>query len=513
MAVMKVRDKSGNVKKLHAVKVFVENGLRTSVVEFTQMNDLVSSYLEDADSKYTDGNGSSLSVMSSYQQALNDRPLGYSITSSKGNNLYLQNEESGEGWMLPVYPDISNPIFNAVPYKVSQFLVKDPDGNLLESGRIKPTGKVRMISFCGYIRNCRDLGGWNCDGGTVKYGLLFRSGTVASSESWIDTKIAKALGIKHHIDFRNDNEANNVTESCLGSDVHYERITLDLYYKDIIDPTSADYKNTKKVMRRIIDSVIYNEPVIFNCSLGRDRTGTIALMLLALLGVSISDIDKDYELSSFAPDEIYCARTRSDYQALQTYLATFGGKTLQENAVWWFVIAGFSISELNAFRSAMIEGTPSELSKDDFYMYTNQLSIATDTDGAIYNSIGYKSSARLSSSGEVTNANGMDATGFIPCVSGDIVRMRGIHFNNESMNSQNHRVCFYDSAKKFIQLAQCGNEYLDPSLILSGVYDASCELVQFTLNENQYTTGCAFIRICGDTFDSNAVITVNEEIV
>ena len=39
----------------------------------------------------------------------------------------------------------------------------------------------------------------------------------------------------------------------------------------------------------------------FNCSLGRDRTGTFALIMLGILDVIEGDISKEYEITYFAP--------------------------------------------------------------------------------------------------------------------------------------------------------------------------------------------------------------------
>lgn len=366
--------------------------LDSTVKEFTQMNDKVAQYLAAADASYTDSNGSSVSVIADYETAEGDadRPLGYPLTATSGN-IYLQNEDSGNGWKLSVGTDvIRSSVLNAVPNDVSQYLVKDANGNLLENGRIKPTGKVRMIRFCGFVRNCRDLGGWACDGGTVNYGKLFRSAVVHTGETWIDPQIGQNIGINHHIDFRSDAEANYITESSLGALVRYQRTPLNLYYADIIDPTQADYENAKKVFRTIIDAAIHGEGVIYNCSLGRDRTGTITFMLLALLGVARADIDKDYELSSFSgynsPNIQSARRTRTDYQEMATYLATLGGSTLRDNVVWWFLNAGFTLSELNAFRSAMASGTPDELSASDFiieHTITNTLTGCTTSNPAV----------------------------------------------------------------------------------------------------------------------------------
>ncbi len=45
----------------------------------------------------------------------------------------------------------------------------------------------------------RDLGGWECDGGTVKYGKLIRGGEPAASD--IDV-LVNQCGIRHELNLR-----------------------------------------------------------------------------------------------------------------------------------------------------------------------------------------------------------------------------------------------------------------------------------------------------------------------
>lgn len=593
-----VREKTGETALLKSPEVGpkIENltVLRETVQTYSQMNERVRAYLEEADSAYTEDNGDTVSVMEQFQTAENDmdRPLGFPVGQTRGK-LYIQNESSGIGCALPVVEGSTDQIWNGIPGEVCRYQILDEEGNMLENGRICPSGRVRMIRFMGYIRNCRDLGGWECDGGTVRYGMLFRSGAPASQETWIDPKMAKALEIRHHVDLRGTNETED-TASCLGKQVRYVRLPLNLYYKNIIDVEGSDYTNVKAVMRTIIDGVIHGEPVLYNCSLGRDRTGTVSFMLLALLGVSGADIDKDYELSSFSPENQPAVRTRSDYQAMRTYLAGLGGQTLRDQVVRWFLEAGFSLEELNEFRGAMCTGTPETLVPEDsavyyrisldlsgcsgsndavqviaggsysntlsftggnnefvFFQvmmggadisesafqngvitvdsvtgdleitvsagfvaaYTNLLPLATDTDGSIFNTVGYMTGARLSSSGGISAANGMDATGFIPVAWGDMVSLRGIHFNKTSGNYSQHRIAFYDSSRTFFAMAQGNHATGDPETALMGMY-VDGELLAFQVQnwEENDLRNAAYFRICGDTFDSGAVITVNEEI-
>ena len=61
--------------------------------------------------------------------------------------------------------------------------------------------------------------------------------------------------------------------------------------------------NTQELYQQAIRSVIgcleKGKVVYFHCAGGADRTGTLAFLIEALLGVSESDLSKDYELTTF----------------------------------------------------------------------------------------------------------------------------------------------------------------------------------------------------------------------
>ena len=46
------------------------------------------------------------------------------------------------------------------------------------AGTLKPLDGLRLINGGTYGQNIRDLGGWACDGGTIKYGMLYRGADV-----------------------------------------------------------------------------------------------------------------------------------------------------------------------------------------------------------------------------------------------------------------------------------------------------------------------------------------------
>lgn len=116
--------------------------------------------------------------------------------------------------------------------------------------------------------------------------------------------------------------------------------------------------------------------------LGADRTGTVCAIIEALLGVAQSDIDKDYELTSFKGE----MRRRSDaaYAGLVRYMQTMAGTTLRDKVVNWAARIGITAAEINAFRAAMIDGTPETVTPDiATFAVTNTLSgAATDNTAA-----------------------------------------------------------------------------------------------------------------------------------
>jgi hypothetical protein len=64
--------------------------------------------------------------------------------------------------------------------------------------------------------------------------------------------------------------------------------------------TLENASNMKATLTRIFNAVHNNTNVYIHCMVGADRTGTVCMILEALLGVQIADCDKDFELTSFS---------------------------------------------------------------------------------------------------------------------------------------------------------------------------------------------------------------------
>lgn len=243
--------------------------------------------------------------------------------------------------------------------------VRSPFATDNAAGTLKPLDALRWIKTrenSAEAWNVRDLGGWACDGGTVKYGLLIRGGKLAAADR---TVLVGELGILHDLDLRGregggaDDEPE-MTASPLGSDVWYTRTQQYAWYA--LTPVSS----WQIYLRCVIDAVTHREPVYFHCTAGADRTGTLACVLEGMLGMSQSDIDKDYELTCFysgtSSDSAARRRNETDWTGLINAINAVPGDSFRDKCVHFAVgTCGMSMYDINAYRAAMIDGTPETL--------------------------------------------------------------------------------------------------------------------------------------------------------
>lgn len=242
------------------------------------------------------------------------------------------------------------------------------------AGTLKPLDALRWINTP-HAPNVRDLGGWACDGGKVKYGMMFRGGDMDATDRNV---LVDQCGVRAELNLRGKNEADYTppTSSVLGTDILY-------YIPDVYQWYSIANKTVwRGMLRFVFDCVLHNQPVYFHCAAGADRTGTFACVIEALLGVSQSDIDKDYELTSFYSgtysDAAARRRNESDWAGLINQINTLPGSTFRDKVVGWVAALGFTAAEINAVRAAMIDGTPETVTPSiDTYTVTNTLTNAT----------------------------------------------------------------------------------------------------------------------------------------
>lgn len=155
--------------------------------------------------------------------------------------------------------------------------------------------------------------------------------------------------------------------------------------------------------------------------------------------------------------------------------------------------------------------------------YTNRVPLSIDTDGSVYNDVGYMTGYRLNSSGVISEQINSFVTGFIPTKNGDIVRVYGCEWGT-TKHAMNY-ICAYDANFNFIggYSTTGGKEVLTLSkktLDICSHYEANENLdTTFTLS---CTSEIAYIRVSskGDTSENdfrfngeNMIITINEEII
>jgi protein-tyrosine phosphatase len=181
----------------------------------------------------------------------------------------------------------------------------------------------RLLNFEG-IDNFRDLGGYpSTDGRQIKWGVLYRSATLAES-SKADLHGLEQLKLATLVDFRSaaekEAEPNHLPDPT-GFKV-VEIPTLDEGNKAMVEEIMARIEsgnfdgfdpNAKMLeanrqfastftpqFRQFVHTVLEanGAPIVWHCSAGKDRTGFAAAILLRILGVPQDVVMQDYMASS-----------------------------------------------------------------------------------------------------------------------------------------------------------------------------------------------------------------------
>ena len=136
-----------------------------------------------------------------------------------------------------------------------------------------------------------------------------------------------------------------------------------------IDGTTTKYTQTADqnkiavwvAFNRLYQSVVVDkEPAIFHCSHGKDRTGTLALVLHGLLGVSVDDAKRDYATAWFCNQDT--TMTFSSINSLITSLKGYdSGNNFQKGCEAYLKECATKASDssgatkIAAFKTAMLE--------------------------------------------------------------------------------------------------------------------------------------------------------------
>ena len=105
-----------------------------------------------------------------------------------------------------------------------------------------------------------------------------------------------------------------------------------------------------KIFRIFLDEKNY--PIDFHCIAGADRTGRLALVLEALLGVREDEIVEDYIMTSLSSSGV---RGADSFRTEMKAFAAYPGATLQERVAGYVRDCGFSDADLIHFRELLLK--------------------------------------------------------------------------------------------------------------------------------------------------------------
>ena len=198
-------------------------------------------------------------------------------------------------------------------------------GTTVKSGSFTATGQVRMFDIPGSW-NWRDIGGWpGLNGNKIRYGQVFRGGSLNgvfigedntadvydhTKYTWSPEaqKACDFVGIKAELDLRGDPEDEGLygaeygmhtgtVRHCNIDGAEFIHIMTDLGYY---------YPKKRSSVIQDVAWIIYQlkkgNPVAIHCKSGADRTGAVLGVIEGLLGMSESDLARDYELTSISTE-------------------------------------------------------------------------------------------------------------------------------------------------------------------------------------------------------------------
>ena len=213
---------------------------------------------------------------------------------------------TGEEVLCETTTKTSAIFYNPVPNVLYDYTVTDSFGNVIKKDSFKVTAPLRTI-YCGNIANVRDEGGKTTADGTTEYGLIYRAPDIVQADAEAKDVLVNKLGVKTEIDLR----LGSVTPTI---DEKITKYTLGILQWDYLFPgmnekrpyESGCVANLNKIFKLFADK--RNYPIVFHCSAGADRTGTIGFLLNGFLGASYDDLAADFEITSF----YFGRRWRSD---------------------------------------------------------------------------------------------------------------------------------------------------------------------------------------------------------
>lgn len=207
----------------------------------------------------------------------------------------------------------------------------------------------RWIYAEGYC-NIRDFGGETVkDGRKIRQGMIYRGPRLEKSPLPEGIEALKKLNIKTDLDLRKE-AIGKLTASPLGEKCNFILHPCECYEEFLAD----NKKNIKYLIEYFADERLY--PIYFHCHGGQDRTGTLAFMLGAILGLSDETLIREYELTMLSSPERKISRSRKHKikKFLEILTEKDENKSLCENTVDFLRECRVTESTMDKIRKIML---------------------------------------------------------------------------------------------------------------------------------------------------------------
>ena len=232
------------------------------------------------------------------------------------------------------------------------------NSNVVYTAKFTTKDSPRCLEIEG-VSNTRDIGGIELkDGKRIKQGMIYRGGKLEGITEEGKEFFLNYLGLATDLDLRTPGEGGAGSISPLGSSVKYVNID-GRYYTGSKGITNDLGKELFAQEIRLFANPD-NYPIYIHCSLGRDRTGTLVMVLEGLLGANINYLMMDYELSVFSVtgtlDNASISAIRNNIKATYDYINNnYEGANFSEKTENYLLSIGITAEEIQTIRDLLIE--------------------------------------------------------------------------------------------------------------------------------------------------------------
>lgn len=219
----------------------------------------------------------------------------------------------------------------------------------------------RTIAVDG-VSNTRDIGGYVTEDGKhrVRQGMVYRGAAADNITTAGKEMLLETFGVKTDLDLR-----GTLERSPLGPTVNFVNVSAPHYAK-----RASEYAIYKSAYQEALATAVRtfseedNYPIFMHCQIGRDRTGTLAFLINALLGVGEEELYLDYELSFMSQagcndfvDGVTPTKFLGDhFWSLYSYIDNYTDEgTLSDKVEAFMLDIGVTEEELTAIRTILLE--------------------------------------------------------------------------------------------------------------------------------------------------------------